>query len=352
MECFLGQRNGPLVIQFGMRSLPVLFLSLAIILHAEEPIIRAGMVGLDTSHATAFTKTLNAADAKGPLAKVKVVAALPQGSPDLAGNAAKVEKYTKELREMGVEIVDSMEALLAKCDVLLVESVDGRRHLRQAAPALKAGKRVFVDKPMGGTLAQAIALSKYAEKTGTPMFSASSLRFGPGISSHRIEHPKLGKVIGCDAWSPAPNEPHHPDLFWYGIHGVETLFTIMGPGIESVQRTKAEGVDLVVGTWKDGRVGTFRGLRGKSKRGYGATVFGTKGTGQAGGFEGYSHLVVKIAAFFDGGEAPVAMAETLEIHAFMEAADESVRQGGAAVKVSEVMAKAESEATTILKSME
>jgi len=334
-----------------MKLIVSLFLFLPPTLFAGE-VIRAGMVGLDTSHATAFTKTLNATDAEGALAKVKVVAALPQGSPDLEGNAAKVEKYTRELQDMGVVIVDSMDNLLRRCDVVMVESVDGRPHLRQAAPALKAGKRVFVDKPMAGTLAEAIALAKYAEKTGTPMFSSSSLRFGPSIASHRLEHPKLGKVIGCDAWSPAPTEPHHPDLFWYGIHGVETLFTIMGPGIDTVQRTKTEGVDLVVGTWQDQRVGTFRGLRGKSRRGYGATVFGTKGTGQAGTFEGYSHLVVQIAKFFDGGEAPVDMAETLEIHAFMEAADESARQDGTAVKVSEVMAKAEAEAENILKGME
>lgn len=315
-------------------------------------VLRAGMVGLDTSHAFAFAKTLNDPEAKGPLARVRVVAALPEGSPDIAGNTAKLERITAQVASLGIEMVDSMDDLLARCDVLMVESVDGRPHFRQALPALRAGKPVFVDKPFAGSLAQGIALADVARKTGTPLFSASSLRFGPGntvYQSGEKEHPKIGTVVGCTAWSPAALEPHHPDLFWYGIHGVETLFTVMGPGIDTVQRTKTDGADVVVGVWKDARIGTFCGIRAPGKGGYGATVFGTKGIGQTPGFEGYQPLVVEIAKFFAGGPAPVAISETLEILAFMEAADESTRRDGARVKISEVMATARKQADDILR---
>ena len=310
----------------------------------SDLLVRAGMIGLDTSHATAFTRLLNDPAATGALERVEVVVALPQGSPDLAGNAERIATYTKELQASGVRLVRSMDELLAASDVILVESVDGRPHLRQAAPALLAGKRVFVDKPLAGDLADAVALVELSKRTGTPMFSGSSLRFSPEILAFRLEHPKAGKIIGCEAFSPCPTEPHHPDLFWYGIHGVEILFTIMGPGIQSVQRTRTDSTDLVVGLWEDGRIGTFRGIRDPGRRGYGATVFGTRANMRAGSFDGYGHLVKRMAEFFVSGDVPVSLEETLEIHAFMQAASESTAQDGARIKIESVMAKARKEA--------
>ena len=138
-------------------------------------------------------------------------------------------------------------------------------------------------------------------------------------------------------------EPHHPDFFWYGIHGVEPLFTIMGTGCESVTRVHADGTDMTVGVWKGGKIGTFRGIR-EGQRGYGSTVFGTKGIVPGGGFEGYEPLIVEIVKFFKTGKAPVSPEETLEIFAFMEAADESKRQGGRPVTLKSVMDKALKEA--------
>jgi len=224
---------------------------------------------------------------------------------------------------------------------VLLESVDGRPHLEQARPVLKAGKPVFIDKPVAASLADAIQIFELAKKYHTPCFSSSSLRFSPGVRAMRHD-PKVGEVLGCAAYSPCPLEKHHPDLFWYGIHGVETLFTIMGPGCRSVVRVQTEGAELVVGTWKDGRVGTFRGIR-KGKADYGALVFGSKGIAPAGGYGGYQPLVVEICRFFTTGRPPVSAEETLEIVAFMEAADESKRRGGAPVKLADVIAKARAE---------
>ena len=216
--------------------------------------LRAGIIGLDTSHVVAFTKLLNAATPKPEVAGVRVVAAYPGGSPDIPSSRDRVAGYTKELRDkFGVTIVGSIDELLAQVDVVLLESVDGRPHLEQARPVFKAHKPVFIDKPVAGTLADAIAIFDLARETNTPCFSSSSLRFSPGIAAMR-HHPKVGDVIGCDAYGPCHLEEHHPDLFWYGIHGVETLFTIMGTGCQTVSRTQTEGTDLVVGVW-NGRTG-------------------------------------------------------------------------------------------------
>ncbi len=304
----------------------------------DKKILKAGIIGLDTSHVVAFTRLLN--NPPNPdLEGVRVVAAYPGGSKDVKASYTRIKGFTKTLRDqLKVEIVDSIEDLLKKVDVVLLESVDGRPHLKQVIPVLKAGKPVFIDKPFAGSLADCLMIFDLAKKHKVPCFTSSSLRFSPGIIGMR-DHKKVGKVLGCMAYSPCSLEPHHPDLFWYGIHGVETLFTIMGPGCKSVTRVKNEDFDLVVGTWKDGRIGTFRGLR-KGRMGYGAFVFGDKGMQPSGRYEGYKYLVKEIVTFFHTGKAPVPPEESLEIYAFMEAGHQSTRLGGRPVTLESVLQKA------------
>jgi predicted dehydrogenase len=320
-----------------------------VVSHADEPAhkpIRAGIIGLDTSHVVAFTKIFNEPGATGDVADVRIVAAFPAGSTDIKESSDRIEGFTKQVKAMGVEIVDSIPALLPKVDAVLLESVDGRPHLEQVRPVLEAGKPVFIDKPLAGSLADAIAISELAKKHDVPWFSSSSLRFGPGIAKTKAD-PKLGEIVGCDTWGPCHLEPHHPDLYWYGIHGCELLYTYMGTGCEQVSRSQTEGTDVVVGVWKDGRIGTFRGIR-QGKQDYGAIVFGAKGVVLAPGYEGYKPLAEQIATFFKTRQPPVKAEETLELMTFMEAADESKRQGGKPVKLEEVFKKAQEQAQSKL----
>jgi Oxidoreductase family, NAD-binding Rossmann fold len=306
--------------------------------------LRAGIIGLDTSHVTAFTKLLNSPNQKPELAGVRVVAAFPGGSPDIASSRDRVAGYTNELRDKyGVSIVGSIDELLANVDVVLLESVDGRPHLEQARPVFKAHKPVFIDKPVAGSLADAVAIFELAKETNTPCFSSSSLRYGPGVAGTG-NNEKVGEVIGCDVYGPCSLEEHHPDLFWYGIHGVETLFTILGTGCKSVSRTQTDSTELVAGVWTGGRVGTFRGIRNGPYK-YGGTVFGKKGNVSIGDYGGYEPLVVEIVKFFKTGKPPVSAEETLEIYALMEAADESKRQGGKPITIESVLAKAKAQST-------
>lgn len=306
------------------------------------PPIRLGIIGLDTSHVIAFTKAFNDANDSGELAGITVVAAYPGGSDDLPASRDRVENYTAEVRKMGVKIVDSIDTLLTMVDAVLLESVDGRPHLEQVKPVLAAKKPVFIDKPVAGSLADAVAIFDLAQSAGVPCFTSSSLRFSPGIQAMRNDS-AVGEVLGCDAYGPCPLEPHHPDLFWYGIHGVETLFTIMGTGCETVTRLHTDDTDVVVGVWQDGRIGTFRGIR-KGAADYGATVFGSKAIRPSGSYAGYQPLVVEIARFFRTGKAPVSAEETLEIFAFMQAADDSKRDGGKAVSIRATLDRARAEA--------
>jgi predicted dehydrogenase len=299
----------------------------------NEPaqVIRAGIIGLDTSHAIAFTQIINDPKAEGVLAEVEVVAAYPNGVPDNPASWGRVGKYTEQIRNMGIRICDSIPELLQHVDVVLLETVDGRPHLEQARPVIEARKRMFIDKPMAASLADVLEIFRLAREAGVPVWSSSSLRFSSGFQAARRGE-TFGRVLRCVAWSPMHIDERHPDLFWYGIHGVETLFTIMGPGCESVERPEH---GKVIGRWKDGRIGIF-----EERKGYGAEVEGTRGSGSAGEYEGYKPLVIEICKFFKTGIVPVDEAETIEIFAFMEAADESKRRGGAPVTLAEMLERA------------
>jgi len=307
-------------------------------------IIKIGIIGLDTSHSIEFAKLLNAETPSPEYAGCRVVAAYPQGSRDIASSTNRVPGYIEKVKPFGVEIVDSIDTLLKKVDAVLLESNDGRVHLEQALPVFKAGKRVFIDKPIAGSLPHVLALFEAAKRHNVPMFSSSSLRYT--LMTQEIRSGKHGAVVGVDAFSPCSLEATHPDLFWYGIHGVETLFTLMGTGCESVVRVSTPGTDLAIGTWHGGRIGTFRGNR-DSRNGYGATAFLAKGLQRVDDFKGYGLLLAEIVTFFKSGVAPVKPEETIELFAFMEAADESKRRGGVPVRVDDVLAKAKVEAAKI-----
>lgn len=292
---------------------------------------RVGIIGLDTSHSIAFTKVLNGHQHSGEYLGYHVVAAYPYGSRDIPSSRDRIPGYMEEIQKMGVKIVGSITELLEQVDVVLLETNDGKLHLEQAMEVFKAGKRMFIDKPITASYADAVRIFQASEEYGIPVFSSSSLRYVKGI-----EGIDKSKVLGADTFSPATIEPSHPDLFWYGIHGVETLYTVMGTGCESLVRVSTENTDLVVGTWKDGRIGTFRGTR-SGIHDYGGTVFTTEKNVVLGPYSGYDPLLLEIVKYFETGIVPVQPEETLEILAFMEAADESKRIGGERVFLNEVM---------------
>jgi predicted dehydrogenase len=307
--------------------------------------LRAGIVGLDTSHVPAFTKLFNDPKADGDLVGIKVVAGYPGGT-DMPSSKDRVEKFTEQVRGMGVEIVDTIPKLLEKVDVVLLESVDGRIHLKEAREVFKSGKPVFIDKPLAGTLAEAIALTELAKQHKVPFFSSSSSRFGAELIALK-GNDKVGDILGAATWGPCSYQEGTPDFFFYGIHGIEALYTLMGAGCETVSRVKGVNNDVATGVWKDGRIGSYRGIV-QGKADFGAVAYGSKGVQQATKAVSYDALCRQIGRFFRTGQPPVSAEETLEIFTFMEAADESLRQGGKPVALANVFAKSKAEAAKLL----
>lgn len=295
--------------------------------------LRVGIIGTDTSHVPAFTKVLNDPKAKDHVEGAKVVAAFKGGSKDITNSWMRVDKYAEEIsKNFDVKIYDSIEEMCKNVDAVLLESVDGRPHLAQATPVILAGKPLFIDKPMAASLKDALAIFDLAKKHKVPVFSASSLRFGKETIA--VRNGSIGKVLSAETSSPAHVDPTHPELFWYGIHGVESLFTVMGTGCETVQRTTTpDGLIQVIGTWKGGRKGVFT----ESQKSYGGKAVGDKGESPVGKYDGYAALVKEIIPFFQTGVSPVPMEETVEILAFMEASDASKAAGGKPVKIKDII---------------
>lgn len=309
--------------------------------------LRIGIIGLDTSHATAFTKALNDPAAGPEFGGFKITAAYPKGSSEIKSSYERIPGYTEEVKKSGVEITGSIDELLSKCDFILLETNDGRLHLEQALEVMKAGRLMFIDKPIAASLTDAIAIFNSAAHYKLPVFSSSSLRYGTGTAE--IRGGSIGRVMGADTYSPATLERTHPDLFWYGIHGVETLYTVMGTGCRSVSGIFTDDTDFVTGIWEDNRIGTFRGIR-KGKTEYGGTAFGEKGISQVGRYNGYNSLLAEIIKFFQTGVPPVPPEETIEIFAFLTAAYESKKMNGAPVLIDSVLKEAEQEAAQKMRS--
>jgi hypothetical protein len=298
--------------------------------------IKVGIIGLDTSHAVAFTKIMNV-DKDPSMEGLRMVAAYKWGSKDIASCTNRYEKYIPQMKEMGVEIVDSIQELLSEVDVVCLETCDGREHLAQAEEVFKSGKRVFIDKPLAHNLEDALKIYELGKKYGAQYFSSSALRFSNVAKAARAG--EYGKIRGAAIISPSPLEAQgtHNYYTWYGIHGFEPLVAIMGTGVDKVSCFRNDTDDVINATWKDGRMGELRLMRNSWI--YSGYVLPEKPKDRTkpvivyDGYQGYQPLVKEIAKFFKTGVAPVSPEETLEIMAFMEAAEMSAKRGGEPVTI-------------------
>ncbi len=294
--------------------------------------LKLGVLDFDTSHVVAFTQRLNHVGAKEQWVDgAKVVIGCP-GESKIAAN--RIPGFKKQMEDMGVPLVEKPEEMIGKVDGMLIESIQGSQHLARAKPFLEAGIPCFIDKPFTNGIEDGRKLIALSEKHKAPIFSSSSLRYAPELVQF-LANPKAGKLIGALAYGPASLDEGNPGLFHYGIHAVEILYTLMGPGCDRVTCIHEEGVEVVTGHWKDGRVASVRGLRaGKN------SVFGFLAFTDQGAFPVavetkfiYRELLKQIVKFFTDRKAPVDIRVTLELVAFIEAALKSAGKHGGAEEV-------------------
>lgn len=296
--------------------------------------IRLGICDCDSSHAVEFTKRLNHVDIEEQqwVDGAEVVAAYP-GTSEIT-EPKRIRDYVAKLASYGIEIVDQPEQLIGKVDGVLIESQEGGVHRRHAELFLNAGLPCFIDKPFACSAADAAAIAALAERKGLPVFSSSSLRYALEVQQVHADAGVLGKVMGAEAYSPAPVHPRNPGLFHYGIHGVETLYALMGPGCEGVWCIFAPGAEVVVGMWGDERLGVIRGTR-DGAHAYGFIAFCEKAVRAATIDTAYIYreLLKRIVEMFKTGQPPVDVRESVELVAFIEAAMKSAQLEGKRVEV-------------------
>ncbi len=313
----------------------------SIMAQTPPPDLRLGIIGLDTSHAVEFTMRLNDAANPNHIPGGRVVAAFPVGSPDLPESAGRIEGYTKTLQEKyGVKIVGGIVEVCTAVDAVMVLSLDGRPHLEQARQVITLKKPLFLDKPVAASLKDAVEIYRLADAAKTPVFSASAVRWHPGVVELAAAEP--GPAKAALSYGPAPLLPHHPALFFYGIHPTEALFTVMGPGCASAASSSTPGATVVTGIWDGGRAGTLHAIHSfpMGSPSYKVIRFGEKEAIEQKSPGDYTPMLREIIKFFQTGKPPVSAAETLEIYAFMEAAEESKRQNGKPVAIREILQKA------------
>ena len=294
---------------------------------------KIGIVDFDTSHVVQFTKRLNHIDIDEDqwVDGGTVVMGFPGES---RVSPERVPGYTEELREMGVQIVDSPSELIGAVDAVFIESNEGGVHLGHAKPFLEAGLPLFIDKPYAATTAQARAIADLASQHGVPIFSASSLRYTETVMEVQASLANEGGAVGAFVHSPGSEHYANPGLLNYGIHGVEVLYSLMGPGCQEVWAARTDGADHVTGHWDGGRLGTVRAIRSGSA-GYGLTVYSEKQTVTTSidASNNYRNLLREIMKMLESGTPPLAIEETIEIISFIEAAYRSSQNGGAATRL-------------------
>ena len=313
-------------------------------------VIRVGIIGLDTSHSIAFTKHLNVTREQPSFRDFRVEAAVVRGSKDICSSTNRYPSYVAQMRDMGVDIVPDVDALLGRVDAVLLETNDGREHRWQAEKCFKAGKRVFIDKPLAHNLRDSVAIIDLAKRFGATFFTSSAIRY---VKAVREVKAKGYRVRGMDCWTCFNVEPTHETWYWYGIHCVDPLFAVMGRGCEEVSSFSGADGTVALGRWRDGRFGVARGLSTARKGApYGGIIFtedaqiGPSGEklvdGQIGmgTYEGYAAELDLILEYFRTGVVPVDPEESLEVMAFMTAADRSARNGGKPVRIVDVLREA------------
>ncbi|RJE90325.1 gfo/Idh/MocA family oxidoreductase [Paenibacillus sp. 1011MAR3C5] len=296
----------------------------------REP-IRIGIIGTDTSHAVLFTRFINDINHQHHVQGGKVIAAFPGGSPDFPLSASRVDGFMETIEnEYGVERGVSPEAVASQCDALLLLSADGRVHMEQFHKLAPFRKPVFIDKPFALSVDEAISIFKLANHWDVPVMSSSSLRYAEPIVRDLDLHGRH-HITTADVQGPLVIEPTQSHYFWYGLHSVEMLYAIMGPGCRQVQVVAEPSGERLIGLWSDGRQGTALCISEGDSRFMahihrGATI--STLDAESGATPYYASLIAQVMHFFQTGQSLVHWRETVEIIAFLEAAEKSRATGG------------------------
>jgi predicted dehydrogenase len=284
---------------------------------------RIGIIGLDTSHTVAFTKLLQGdAPPEQKVDGMRVVKAMR--FPSVFQTEEGQNDRQAQLEKWGVTMVDTVADVLRDVDAIFLEINDPALHLEYFEKVAACGKPIFLDKPLASSLESGRKIAAIAQANSTRVWSASSLRFTKKLVSMMQE---ISEPLLCNVYGPLGKAAAGSDLVWYGCHATEMLTTIMGTGAQSVwAKEDSRGIVAIV-NYGNARRGIIECNREAYQYGGRAQSADKLGTFDIIGDVLYYNLLLKLREFLVDGRLPVAMEETLEIQAIMDAAERSLASG-------------------------
>ncbi len=281
--------------------------------------LKLGMLDFDTSHSVQFAKRLN----KRGIEEDQFVegAEITLGCPGESKLfPERIPPFTKTVtEECGVKLVDKPEDLLGQVDGVLLESNDGSVHLQRARPFIEAGVPLFIDKPLAWSVADAEAIAELADKKNVPIFSTSSMRYDTRILELNANREEYGAPVAADVYGAQIRKDVIPGWFFYGIHSIEALFALLGPGHGPVHYLRGEKAEHACGPWDNGAVGTIT-MTLEGQKPFGFTYHG-KNKSLSTELEGkysYRNMLRKVVEFFETGKPDLKIEETIEIVRYIE----------------------------------
>ncbi|WP_163969685.1 Gfo/Idh/MocA family oxidoreductase [Oceanobacillus halotolerans] len=287
--------------------------------------LKIGMIGLDTSHVEIFTSLLH--NQSNQYKQAKVVLGCPSPSKQVALSRERVDQYTTSAKDTyHVKITESITELAEHTDAIMITAVDGQKHLELFKQVAAYQKPVFIDKPFATTLQEAYEIFAISEHYNTPIMSSSSLRYAESLQNEltRIEKSEQ-KPTGIYVNGPLPFIKEMPYYFWYGIHMIEMLVTVLGPHYQNVHVHGNDQNDVITTEWEDGRFGIIRGDR-KWHGKFEAVLHYEENSIHLPIYKDktpyYACLLKEIISFFITGKNPIPKEETLGIIKIIEDANQ------------------------------
>lgn len=286
--------------------------------------IRVGIIGLDTSHAIEFPRRMQAPDldAAMKVPGLRAVSCLRFATPfqDEAGLDAR----QKQLEQWGVKVTRTFEDAVKGVDALMLEINDPAYHLEYFERCAARGLPIFLDKPMADTIANGRKIADLARRHGTRVFSSSSLRFVRALEDACAAVPKPAMT---SVYGPLGKAPAGSSVVWYGVHAFEMLQRALGRGAAAVLAKRDALGTVAIVRYPDARRGLVELTEGSYL--YGGCL---RALDKAAPFvvdlgRAYTEELARVADFFRGGPAPVAMEDTLEVMALLDAAERSYQSG-------------------------
>ncbi len=230
-------------------------------------------------------------------------------------------------------VVQKPADVIGKVDAVIVATDIGHEHVARAKPFVEAGLPVFVDKPLTDNEAD-LRIFKGWVDAGKPIMSSSSMRYTKEFLPYRLSTRELGELRFASITTPKSWET-------YGIHALEGIYPILGPGFISARNTgTAErnivhlkhrcGADVIVVASAD-MVGSFGCLQ----------LCGTAGKVQLVSGDSFFAFKAQLEAFIGylrSGVLPFPFAETVELMKLVIAGIRSREEGGREVHLAEINA--------------